>query len=98
MNWQSAKTACEALISNGYSDWRLPSHEELNLVYLNWKQFEVYGLYGLYGGAWEEALATYWSSTQDMVAVLYKSNPSNPSELLWGGSDQWGYVRAVRAF
>ena len=97
MNWQSAKTACEALISNGYSDWRLPSHEELNLVYLNWKQFEVYGLYGLYGGAYEEVLGNYWSSTEDMRAVLYKSNPSNPSELLWGVSE-WSYVRAVRTF
>ena len=97
MEWQSAKTACEALISNGYSDWRLPSLEELNLVYLNWKQFEVYGLYGLYGGAYEEVFGSYWSSKENMRAVLYTSNPSNPNELLWGG-EEWGHVRAVRTF
>jgi hypothetical protein len=35
MNWNAANTASEALIFNGYSDWRLPTKEELNLLYVN---------------------------------------------------------------
>ena len=30
LDWNSAKTACEELILNGYSDWHLPSKEKLN--------------------------------------------------------------------
>ena len=35
MDWGSAKTACDTLTLNGYSDWRLPSEEELNQLNLN---------------------------------------------------------------
>jgi hypothetical protein len=41
MDWYSAETACEELILNGYSDWHLPSKEELNLVYFNLQQVGV---------------------------------------------------------
>ena len=88
MDWNSAKTACEELILNGYSDWHLPSKEELNSVYVNLKQIGVGGF----------AVNYYWSSTEyhyEGVAWKqsfdignqngdYKTNKSN--------------VRAVRAF
>ena len=35
MDWNSAKTACAKLVLNGYSDWRLPTKEELNQIYQN---------------------------------------------------------------
>ena len=54
MDWNSAKTACEELILNGYSDWHLPSKEKLNLVYVNLGQFG--------GGGFAEY--SYWSSTE----------------------------------
>jgi hypothetical protein len=43
MSWNSAKSACEELILNGYSDWHLPSKEELNSVYVNLKKVGVGG-------------------------------------------------------
>jgi len=54
LDWNSAKTACEELILNGYSDWHLPSKEELNSVYVNLKQVGVGGF----------ANNFYWSSTE----------------------------------
>ena len=35
MDWNSAKTASEELILNGYSDWRLPLEQELEYIYNN---------------------------------------------------------------
>jgi hypothetical protein len=52
MNWESAKTACDNLVLNGFSDWLLPSKEELNSLYENRDKI----------GGFEEA--NYWSSTK----------------------------------
>ena len=35
MDWNSAKTACDELILNGYSDWHFPTKEEFNAIYSN---------------------------------------------------------------
>ena len=55
MDWNSAKTACEELILNGYSDWHLPSKEELNALFVNLIQVGVVGCF---------ANGMYWSSTE----------------------------------
>ena len=52
MNWESAKTACDNLVLNGFSDWRLPSKEELNRLYENKDKI---------GGSVD---GYYWSSTE----------------------------------
>ncbi len=54
MDWNNAKRVCEELILNGYSDWHLPSKEELNALYVNLKQLGV-------GGFADEF---YWSSEE----------------------------------
>jgi hypothetical protein len=87
MDWNSAKTACDELILNGYSDWRLPSKEELNALYVNLKQIGVGGF----------ANSNYWSSTE------YGSNGAWRQGFYAGKQDgsykDNGYdVRAVRAF
>ena len=38
-NWTNAKTACDELVLNGYTDWRLPSNEELKFIYNNAYKF-----------------------------------------------------------
>jgi hypothetical protein len=43
MDWNSAKTACDELILNGYSDWHLPNEEELNRLYVNLRKMGIGG-------------------------------------------------------
>ncbi len=93
MDWNSAKTACDELILNGYSDWRLPSKEELNELYVNLRKLAFFGFSG----------EIYWSSTEDnswkkQPWMQYFSNSyggvtsSQPSP-----SNKYS-VRAVRTF
>ena len=86
MDWNSAKTACEELILNGYSDWHLPSKEELNSVYVNLKQVG--------GGGFADN--DYWSSTEDHYSNVWEQNFGNGSQhRYWNGRTN---VRAVRTF
>ena len=87
MDWNSAKTACEELILNGYSDWHLPSKEELNSVYVNLKQIGVGGFADNY----------YWSSTEYSSGAAWDQGFGNGRQN--GGSKNGkASVRAVRAF
>jgi hypothetical protein len=94
MNWESAKVACDELDFNGYSDWYLPSIEELNLIYLNLAKYIV----GM------DISNYYWSSTlephygrkikffSNYIDNIYNGNEDSVSE------DSKNNVRAVRAF
>jgi len=85
MDWNTAKTACDELILNGYSDWHLPSKEELNALYVNLKQIGVGGFADNY----------YWSSTE--IYDNYAWGFSN-GEQSYSGKDGEYVSRAVRAF
>jgi hypothetical protein len=52
MEFELANGYCDALILNGYDDWRLPTDNELNMLYQN--QVEIGGFVNNY----------YWSSTE----------------------------------
>ena len=93
MDWNSAKTACEELILNGYSDWHLPSKEELNSVYVNLKRVGVGGFANNY----------YWSSTENNNEVnAWRQNFNNGEQGFYFNEsygEHYRYnVRAVRAF
>jgi hypothetical protein len=96
MDWNTAKTACDELKLNGYSDWHLPSKEELNALYVDLKQLGVGGFVDFVDNN------VYWSSTK-----YTESNAS--SGFVWqqhfiDGRQDFGWqkakakVRAVRAF
>lgn len=55
MDFKTAKTACNELMSNEYSDWYLPSKEELNKLYVNFKQIGLGGFTSYF----------YWSCTEN---------------------------------
>ena len=93
-NSGTAADICANLTLGGYSDWFLPSKDELNEMYLNIGQYNALGLGNVGGFAYND----YWSSSEggNYYAWLQMFN---------FGIDQsnyykyyTAYVRAVRAF
>ncbi len=84
-NWNAAKKACSDLRENGYSDWYLPSKEELNQLYLN--RSAVGGF----------ASGVYWSSTEDYAIVAWIQFFDNGFQINDSKINEWR-VRPVRAF
>ena len=81
-----AATVCTALTLGGYSDWYLPSQDELNELYLN--QAVVGGL-----------SADYWSSTEFNIDYAWLEYFFNGVETHIGDKESNTYkVRAIRSF
>ena len=90
----TAADICVNLVLSGYTDWFLPSKDELNSMYLNIGQGNAMGL-GNVGGF---ANYYYWSSTEDGVHDAWVQD-------FYGGYQFYNfknystyYVRAIRAF
>ena len=82
-----AAQLCADLVLDGYSDWYLPSKDELNKLYLN--QTAVGGF---------ASNANYWSSTETSNGyAAYKQNFDSGSQTSMGKSAKYN-VRAIRAF
>jgi uncharacterized repeat protein (TIGR02543 family) len=83
----TAADICANLSLIGYSDWFLPSKDELNLMYTNLKVFEVGGF----------ADSSYWSSSEDSALDAWGQGFDNGHR---NHDVKHGYrrVRAVRAF
>jgi hypothetical protein len=80
-----AAQLCADLVLGGYSDWYLPSKDELNKLYLN--KTPIGGFANFY----------YWSSTE--VHSMYACNQYFGNGLLvYYDKDNLGNVRAIRAF
>ena len=82
-----AARLCHDLVLNGYSDWFLPSKDELNLMYQNLKPAGIGGL----------AEGTYWSSSEVSSYHTWLQNFYSGSQHSYDKSTNFR-VRAVRAF
>ncbi len=82
-----AARICNDLFLNGYSDWFLPSKDELNLMYQNLKLAGIGGF----------ASAYYWSSSESSSSIAWTQyfGSGYQGGYYKGNAD---YVRAVRAF
>jgi TolB-like protein len=87
-NWDQALIIARNYRGGGYTDWRLPNKDELNLMYINLKQKGLGG----FSGYW------YWSSSQ--IDTIYSWLQSFRDGRQYNNSpkDNSFSVRAVRAF
>ncbi len=83
-----AARICDDLVLNGYSDWYLPSIDELELLY---KNLHVNGVGGFNS-------AYYWSSTESNASYAWRFYFSYGYGYDYGNKNNTYYVRAVRAF
>ena len=68
MNWQNAIYTCENLTCGGYSDWHLPTWDELNTMYINKDNI------GDFQSAW------YWSSSYQQGVGPFGQNFTDGSQ------------------
>ena len=85
INWNDAKTICKEHRGGGYSDWHLPSKDELNKLFL--KKNKIGGFSNNY----------YWSSTEDGNGLAWYQYFYNGYQY-YSNKYTTYYVRAVRAF
>lgn len=83
--WSDAKNACNNLVTGGFSDWHLPTKDELNKLYL--KKSVVGGFADGY----------YWSSTEDGADNAWFQYFTLGGQG-WLIKSYFYRVRAVRAF
>ena len=91
-SFSSAKY-CSDLVLSGYTDWFLPSKDELNLMYQNIGQGNALGL-GNVGGF---AYTYYWSSSEFEAGNAWRQYFTNGYQIASSKGTSF-YVRAVRAF
>lgn len=87
-NWEGAKSLCSKYRGGGYSDWYLPSKDELNLVYINLKST---------GKISDDEDDDYWSSSELSKSDAWKQSLVSGYQF-FSNKDDMHSVRAVRAF
>jgi hypothetical protein len=85
---------CDSLVIGQYSDWFLPSKEELYLMYLTIGQGAAAPLTNIGGFADAE----YWSSSEDDSYDAWSQDFSDGSQISYNGKNELLIVRAIRAF
>ena len=89
----TAADICANLTIAGYSDWFLPSKDELNEMYLNIGQGNALGLNNIGGFS----PGSYWSSTESAYNDAWVQGFGN-GNVIDSNKDTYHNVRSVRAF
>ena len=87
-NFEAAINACKNYQGGGMNDWRLPSKEELNMVYVNLQKAGVVNL----------GTGDYWSSSQANNSDAWCQSFSSGGGQFNSGKNYTFSVRDVRAF
>ena len=82
----SAAALCNNLSSGGYTDWYLPSLDELNKLYFN--KTSIGGFNNI----------SYWSSSQSSTTTAWSLNFSNGISSNLSTKTTLMYVKAIRKF
>jgi len=91
-----AAQLCDALGYGGYSDWFLPSKDELNLMYTNLKVYGVGGFVDTY--YWNSSESDCWSSSELNALCAWSQTFYNGHQPCNHDKINANRVRAVRAF
>ena len=67
LDWNDAKTACDELVLNGYSDWHLPNYDELVYIDKLIKKGIILN---------QDYYGYYWSSSEDNSTQLFEDQQS----------------------
>ena len=98
-SWAKAKAECENYSEGGYTDWYLPSYDELNQIYLN-LQKKAHGSFPKFYPP-KELQSPNWSSSESGSAgpwgTAFSLDFADGSRKVTD-KDNHGRVRAVRAF
>lgn len=98
INWLDAKNACDVKDDGTYSDWRLPTKDELNIMYTNIGR----GASGNDITIGNFGLDFYWSSTIDSGGGVWAQHMIGESQhgVQYPLGPGWGeaHVRAIRTF
>jgi hypothetical protein len=86
--WENAVQKAKQYKSGGFSDWHLPTKDELNLVYENLQKAKIANM----GSGW------YWSSLEYDNSFAWWQNFSSGGQGHNYGKNFKNSVRAVRAF
>ena len=86
-DWEGAKRMCSEYRGGGYSDWYLPTEEELNWIYVNLRRKGK-----ITGDTW------YWSSSVYSTDIICLHNFSTGNPTGSNNKNNTSSVRAVRAF
>jgi hypothetical protein len=81
-----AARLCGDLVEGGYSDWYLPSLDELNQLYIN--QIAIGNF----------AASTYWSSSESGASTAWTQNLYNGNQSSFTFKSDSRRVRAIRSF
>lgn len=84
--WECAKELCKNYRGGGYSDWYLPTKEELNYIYQNLRKTGKIG-----GDTW------YWSSSSNLNNTAWYQRFSDGYQGSYSKNTAYS-VRAIRAF
>jgi len=84
-----AAKMCDDLVIGDYSDWFLPSKDELNELFIN---RDLVGEFNTNPGSY------YWSSTERNYGTAYSQNFNNGSQSGYDQKNNNYHLRAVRAF
>jgi hypothetical protein len=84
-SWTTANKICDDLELNEYTDWYLPSKDELHKLYLN------RNVIGGFSNSW------YWSSTAGRPGTAWLEIFNNGNKHIYFKDDKYN-VRAVRTF
>jgi hypothetical protein len=90
-----AASLCDDLVLGGYSDWYLPSKDELNKLYQNIGQGNALGLGDNVGGFAPEP---YWSSSELNNGSVWFQRFTDGTGGDLNKDDSYPFVRAVRTF